>query len=68
MPKERRFDSKLQTWVPSEYAEAVEQLAKDQLLDGADIVRQAVVWYLRNHGFVPPVPQANGHLEDRVIT
>jgi hypothetical protein len=61
MSRASRFDSKLQTWVPAEYADAVEALARDQLLDVSACVRQAVVWYLRQHGVAPNAQRPSGH-------
>jgi len=55
------FDAKLETWVPPRYADAVELLAKKQLLSSSDIVRQGVIMVLNQFGALPAAPRPNGH-------
>jgi hypothetical protein len=61
MPRNKpRCDFKLQTWVPEEFAEAIERAAREQLLDVSDVLRQAIVLYLRSFNIMPP-SRMNGH-------
>jgi hypothetical protein len=50
----------MQTWVPPEYAEAIEAIARAQLLDVSDVIRQAIIGYLRQNGILPARPMTNG--------
>jgi hypothetical protein len=61
MSRAHNFDCRLQTWVPSEVSDAVEFVAREQLLDTADVLRQAIIMYLRGLGVMPKQTRANGH-------
>jgi hypothetical protein len=61
MPRAPRFPFKLQTWVPEEHANAIASIADEQLLDVSDVLRQAVMMYLRTFNAMPPrVARPNG--------
>jgi hypothetical protein len=67
MPRAHKFECRLQTWVPPEIADTVELLAHEQLLDVADVVRQAIILYLRQCGAMPKVARQNGqHAADHI--
>ncbi len=61
MSRAHNFNTRLQTWTPPEIAEAVELVAREQLLDVSDVLRQAIVMYLRALNAMPKMPRANGH-------
>jgi hypothetical protein len=63
MAKAARFPTKIEVWVPDEYAAAFELLADDQLLTVSDHARQAFRLYLTQFGALKPRPAkpVNGH-------
>jgi hypothetical protein len=63
MAKAARFPTKIEVWVPDEYAAAFELLAGDQLLTVSDHARQAFRLYLTQLGALKPRPAQplNGH-------
>ena len=56
MAKAVRFPTKLEVWIPDEYAEAFELLTGDQLLTVSDHARQAFRLYLTQLGALKPRP------------